>query len=289
MKKLSGRGILWDYGLITLGCALYAFAFQCFFETNLLPMGGFTGMVQVFKRFIPGLPIGITVFLMNVPLMVIGVRKEGWGLLFASVYATFVSSMMIDGLAITVSFPKTEPLLACLYGGVLLGAALGIMMRKAATTGGTELAARLLKYRFRGISIGRICLVIDVIVICTHALTFRSMEHALYGTIAMYVSSLAMDLVVYGSASAKLAVIISDRSEAIRERLMALGLGATILEGHGAWTGREKHVLMCAAKRSMLTAIKEAVASVDPDKSFVIVCDAREVMGEGFAACTAEI
>lgn len=282
MKKMSIRSILWDYGLITLGCALYAFAFQCFFETNLLPMGGFTGMVQVFKRFIPGLPIGITVFCMNVPLMVVGVRKEGWGLLFASVYATFVSSLMIDGLALTVTFPKTEPLLACLYGGVLLGAALGIMMRKAATTGGTELAARLLKYRFRSISIGKICLIIDVIVICTHALTFCSMEHALYGTISMYISSIAMDMVVYGSVHAKLAYIVSDKSAEITQKLMEMGLGATILHGHGAWTGQGKQVILCAVKGAKLAAIKAAVNAADPEKAFVIVCDAREVLGEGF-------
>lgn len=274
--------IMKDYSIITLSCLLYAFAFNCFFETNNLAMGGFTGIAQVLNRFIPALPIGTTVFVMNVPLMIIGVKKQGWSLLFASVYAIFVSSVMIDGMNMLIKFPSTEPLLACLYGGVLLGISLGLMMLKSATTGGTELAARLLKYVFPSISIGKICLIIDVSVICIYALTFRSLDNALYGVIAMYVSSIAMDMVVYGSANAKLAYIISDKSAQITQKLMDMGLGATIFNGSGAFTGNQKNILMCAAKPNKIARIKAAVNEVDPHNAFIIVTDAKEVFGEGF-------
>ena len=284
--KEKYRKILWDYLVITISCLLYSFAFNCFFSTNDLAMGGFTGIAQVLNRFFPWLPVGTTVFVMNIPLMILGVRKQGLKLLFATVFATFVSSLMIDGMNLLYTFPTTDPLLACLYGGVLLGISLGLMMRKSATTGGTELAARLLKYKLRNLSIGRLCLVIDVTVICLYALTFRSLDNALYGIIAMYVSSLAMDMVVYGSVNAKLAFIVSDRSEAITQKLMDMGLGATILHGHGAYTGNGKQVLLCAAKPSKISAIKAAVTQIDPDKSFIIVCEAREVYGEGFEAYT---
>jgi len=119
-------------------------------------------------------------------------------------------------------------------------------------------------------------------VICVYALTFRSMDNAMYGMIAMYVSSLAMDMVVYGSINAKLAIIVSDYVDAITNELMAMGLGATILHGHGAYTGQCKRVLMCAARPSKIGSIKAAVAKADPEKAFIIVCDAREVFGEGF-------
>lgn len=271
-----------DYAVITLSCLLYAFAFNCFFETNNLAMGGFTGIAQVLNRFIPALPIGTTVFVMNVPLMIIGVKKQGWSLLFASVYAIFVSSLMIDGMNMFIKFPPTEPLLACLYGGVLLGISLGLMMLQNATTGGTELAARLLKYVFPSISIGKICLAIDVSVICIYALTFRSLDNALYGVIAMYVSSIAMDTVVYGSANAKLAYIISDKSAEITQKLMDMGLGATVFNGSGAFTGNRKNILMCAAKPNKIARIKAAVNEVDPKNAFIIVTDAKEVFGEGF-------
>lgn len=281
-KKNQLMKILKDYGIITVSCLLYAFTFNCFFDANNLAMGGFTGIAQVLNRLIPVLPVGTTVFVMNVPLMILGVKKQGWKLLFASVYAIFVSSLMIDTMNMLIQFPTMEPLLASLYGGVLLGISLGLMMLKSATTGGTELAARLLKYVVRSLSIGKLCLAIDVTVICIYALTFRSIDNALYGIIAMYISSLSMDMVVYGSINAKLAVIISDRVEAITGKLMEMGLGATILKGRGAFTGNEKQVLMCAARPGKIGAIKAAVSHADPDKAFIIVCDAREVFGEGF-------
>ena len=279
---------LWDYLVIAASCLLYAFAFNCFFRANSLAMGGFTGMVQVLNHFLPWIPVGSTALLMNIPLLIIGVKKMGWPILFSTVFATAVSNLMIDGMDMLYRFPTMDPLLACLYGGVLLGIALGAMMRKTATTGGTELAARLLKFKIHSLSIGKICLVIDVAVVLMYALSYGAINNALYGIIAMYVSSVAMDMVVYGSINAKLAIIISDRQEAITKSLMAMGLGATILQGAGAWTGNEKRVLMCAAKPSKIAAIKTAVMAADPEKAFVILCDAREVLGEGFGEFSAD-
>ena len=261
-----------DYAVITLSCFLYALAFNCFFNTNNLAMGGFTGVAQVLNKLIPALPIGTTVFVMNVPLMIIAIKKQGWSLLVSSVYALFVSSVMIDCMNIFIDdFPTTDPLLACIYGGVLLGVSVGLMMQKNATTGGTELSARLLKYIFKNLSVGKLCLVIDVVVICVYALTFKNLNTALYGVIAMYVSSIAIDMVVYGSVNAKLAYIISDKNVDISQKLIDLGLGATILNGKGAFTGESKNILMCAARPNKIARIKAAVAELDPENSFIIV------------------
>lgn len=280
MKRLTL--ILKDYGIITLGCLLYAFSFNCFFKTNNLAMGGFTGIAQVINRLIPILPVGTMVFFMNVPLMIIGVRKQGWSLLFASVYATFISSLMIDTMDFLAAFPEMNPLLACVYGGLLMGASLGLMLQKNATTGGTELLARLLKYVIPNLSIGKLCLFIDVAVVSVYAITFNNIDNALYGVIAMYISSLAMDMVIYGAINAKLVYIISDQCAAITEKLMDMGLGATIISGKGAYTGQQKNILMCAARPSKIAAIKAVVAQADPKKAFIIVSDAKEVFGEGF-------
>lgn len=271
-----------DYAMITLSCLLYAFSFNCFFQPNNLAMGGFTGLAQVLNKLVPVIPIGTTVFVMNVPLMIIGVKKQGWNLLFSSVFAITVSSVMIDTMAALWTFPTMDPLLACLYGGVLMGISLGVMMLKNATTGGTELAARLLKYVIRHLSIGKLCLVIDITVVSCYALTFGNIHSALYGAVAMYVCSIAMDMVVYGSINAKLAYIISDHCDIITQKLMEMELGATLLTGKGAYTGDNKNIIMCAVKPSRIARIKALVAEVDPDKAFVIVTDAREVYGEGF-------
>lgn len=274
--------VLQSYAFITVGCLLYAVTFNCFFRTNEVAMGGFTGIAQILNRLIPALPIGTTVLVMNIPLLILSVRKQGWSLLIATVYAIFVSSLMIDGVSLLISFPTMEPLLASIYGGVLSGTSLGLILLKNATTGGTELAARLLKYVFRSLSIGRLCLIIDVLVVSAYAVVFRNLNNALYGVIAMYVSSLAMDTVVYGTVNAKLAYIISDHGDAIKTKLIELGLGTTVLNGRGAFTGDDKRILLCAAKPSKIAQIKAAVMEIDPEKAFVIVTDAKEVYGEGF-------
>ena len=272
---------LWEYAVITFGSALYAVCFNCFFQPNYISMGGFTGVAQIVNRLIPLMPVGVTVIVLNVPLFLIGVRKLGLGLLISSLYAMAVGSLMIDGLNMIYTFPPMDPLLATIYGGVLLGISMGLLLSVGATTGGTELAARLLKLKLRHLSIGRLCLVLDVTVIILYALTFHSINNALYGIIAMYISSLAMDAVVYGSINAKMAYIISDHSQEITEKLLGMDLGVTLLKGKGGCTGGEKNVVLCAFKRSQIAAIKASVMVVDPT-AFIIVCEAHEILGEGF-------
>ena len=276
---------LYEYGVITLGCAIYALSFNWFFQPNNISMGGFTGIAQIINHFLPVLPIGVTSIVMNIPLFYLGVRRQGVKLLVSSLYAMSVGSLMLDGMAAVYTFPPMEPLLACIYGGVLLGVSMGLMLTVGATTGGTELAARLLKYKLRNLSIGRLCLSIDVTVICFYALTFRSVNNALYGIVAMYISSLAMDTVVYGSLNAKIAYIISGCSEAVARRLLDMDLGITLLDGQGGFSGDRKQVVLCAFKRSQFAVIKAAVTAIDPN-AFIIVCEAHEVLGEGFGEYT---
>ena len=272
---------LWEYGVITFGSAIYALCFNWLFQTNHISMGGFTGVAQIVNRFIPMLPVGVTVIILNVPLFILGVKKTGLHILISSLYAMAVGSLMIDGIAMLYTFPPMEQLLACIYGGVLLGLSMGLLLMVGATTGGTELAARLLKFKLHHLSIGRLCLIIDLMVILLHAITFNNLYNALYGIIAMYISSLVMDAVVYGSINAKMAYIISDNSQAITEQLLKMELGVTQLQGRGAWSGGEKTVVLCAFKRTQIPAIKAAVTAIDPN-AFIIVCDAHEVLGEGF-------
>ena len=176
---------LYEYGTMTLGCAIYALCFNWFFQPNNIAMGGFTGLAQIINRLIPVFPVGMTVLVMNVPLLILGVRKQGVKLLVATLYATFISSLMIDGLAMVYTFPPMDSLLACIYGGVLMGVSMALLMMMGGTTGGSDLAARLLKYKLRSVSIGRQCLLIDAAVVTLYAITFRSLNNALYGIISM--------------------------------------------------------------------------------------------------------
>lgn len=273
--------IIRRYAIITLACALYAVGFNWFFVPNHLTIGGFTGLAQIINYFLPVLPVGTIALVLNIPLFILGWRKIGRDLLISSLYATAVSSLMIDLLTTLYTFDTMDPILAGVYGGIVAGAGCGLLLYESATTGGTEMAARLLKLKFQGLSIGSLCLVLDVAVTAGYALCFRDMTRAMYGIIALYIISLVIDRVVYGPNASKVAYIISEEHETITRELLRLDRGVTLLPGKGAWSGKEKQVILCAVGRRHIIPVKKLVQSVDPH-AFVIVCDAHEVLGEGF-------
>ena len=273
---------LLDYFLITLSDALYAFAFCWFYQPNAISVGGFTGISQVINFFLPVIPIGITTLVLNIPLFAIATKVQGIKLLLSSLYSTVISSVFIDLFSGIHSFsPMDDLLLAAAFGGVLAGVGVGMQLRVGATTGGTELAARLLKYKIRHISVGKLCFAVDIIVIIIYAFTFKKINNALYGIASMYIFSLSMDFVIYGGTHAKLAYIISPKSEEIKDKLLEMNLGVTMVDSHGGWNGDEKQMIMCAFKRAQIAAIKKSVTNIDPT-AFIIVCEAHEVLGEGF-------
>ena len=277
------RGVLRIFVVVTLASAVYAVAFNWFFQSNDLTMGGFTGVAQIIHYLLPVLPIGVLTIVMNIPLFIIGVRCMGIKLLLSSLYAMAASSLLLDLVASLFTFQPMEPLLACIYGGALLGISIGLMLLVNATTGGTELLARLLKLRFHHLSIGRLCLICDVIVVLLYAALFRNVHNALYSIIALYISSLAIDMVIYGSRTAELAYIISGRSAQIGQALLELDMGITLLPATGGFSGDPKQVILCAFKRRQIAVIKAQVHSIDPN-AFLIVCQAHEVLGEGFGS-----
>ena len=273
---------LLDYFMITLSDALYAFAFCWFYQPNAISVGGFTGISQVINFFLPVLPIGITTLVLNIPLFAIATKVQGIKLLLSSLYSTVISSVFIDLFSGIHSFsPMDDLLLAAAFGGVLAGIGVGMQLRVGATPGGTELAARLLKYKIRHISVGKLCFAVDIIVIIIYAFTFKKINNALYGIASMYIFSLSMDFVIYGGTHAKLAYIISPKSEEIKDKLLEMNLGVTMVDSHGGWNGDEKQMIMCAFKRTQIAAIKKSVTNIDPT-AFIIVCEAHEVLGEGF-------
>ena len=275
------KSIAAQYAMITLACALYAVGFNWCFDPNHLSVGGFTGVAQIINFFIPQAPIGTIIVVLNLPLFILSWKKVGRQWLYATLYATLVSSGMIDLLAGVYTFRPMEPMLAAIYGGVIVGLGCGLMLRYSATTGGTELAARLLKLKFPGLSIGTLCLSIDAIVVISYAAVFRDLTQALYAMVALFIISKVMDRVVYGGNGAKMAYIISEQYEAITAKLLELDRGVTLLEGRGGFSGRPKNVILCAFSRAQIVSIKSIVKQADPD-AFIIVCDAYEILGEGF-------
>lgn len=274
---------LMRYAQITLGCGLYALGFCWFYVPNQLCMGGFTGLAQVTSLLVTQVPIGIQVLVMNLPLFFIMWKKIGNDWLVASMYAMLVSSLFIDLLDRLVVFQPIEPVLACVYGAVLVGTGCGLMLRQSATVGGTNLAARLLRLRLEQVSIGTLCSLLDGLIVVLHVIAFRNMSHCLYAVASLYLISLIMDRVVYGGRQSKVACIISDRHEELTDVLLEMHRGITLLDGEGGFTHQTRKVILCAFAKNQIIELKKRVQQVDPD-AFIIVYDVNEVLGKGFGA-----
>lgn len=284
MKRISFKKALLSFLVITLGSAIFAVGFVWFFQPNEIASGGLTGIAQIINHLIPAFPVGITLIVLNIPLFLLGLKFIGGKLLVGSLWAMFISSVIIDLITPLGNWMPMDPILAAVFGGVTMGLSLGFIIQQGSTTGGTDLLARLLKLKLAWLPMGKLLLALDVIVIILVALVFRELDTALYGIVSMYISSLVLDGVLYGLDTAKVAYIISDQNDTICHTLVhSMDKGVTILPGKGAYSGTDKQVLMCAFKQREIAAIKAAVKEIDPD-AFLIVCNAHEVLGEGFRA-----
>ena len=268
-------------GIITLGAVIYALAFDWFVAPNQIAMGGVTGLAQIVNALVPVLPVGVLSILVNVPLFLAGWRLLGGRLLVSSLYAMAVSSLAIDVIAWMHTFPPMDPILATLYGGAGMGVGLGLVFSQGAPTGGTDIIGKLLKLKFPWLPIGKLVMIPDMVVVILAAVVFGTVNAALYGLIQMYLLSKVMDMILYGWDTSRVAYIITDRWEETVRGLLDMNRGVTLLQGKGAYTGAEKQVLLVAFRQREIVPIKRMLREIDP-KAFFIVCDAHEILGEGF-------
>ena len=275
------KKILRSYSIITLGSVIFALSFNWFFEANQIGMGGLTGLAQVINVLLPWASVGILSAVLNVPLFLLGWKLIGRHLLISSLFSMLVSSLAIDGIALLYKFPPMDTMLACLVGGALLGVGVGLVFSQGATTGGTDIVARLLKLKFPWLPMGKLILIPDFVVLALIAVVFGSVNAALYGLVALFVSTVVIDKILYGLDESKVAYIISNSWRKTADAILARDRGVTILNASGAYTGDEKHVLLVAFKQREIVEVKRIVHEADPG-AFLIVCDAHDVLGEGF-------
>ena len=262
---------------ITLGCAIFALGFDLFLEPNSLNVGGMSGLAMILRELLGFGSIGVLTMLLNVPLFVLGARKLGKKFLFGSLAGMLLSSAFIDLFAV-IPAPKTEILLDSLYGGLLVGLGLGL----GATTGGSDIAAKLLRRRFRSASLGKVLLAIDLFIIFLTGVVFRDISRTLYSALPLAVSSVVMDQLLYGLDHSTVALIISKHYQQVSKQIETrLDRGATVLDGSGSYTGQPRPVLMSAVRQRELPELKTIVREIDPD-AFVILLPAHQVLGEGF-------
>lgn len=274
------HGVNWLY--YVAGSALYALSVDVFTAPNQLVPGGVTGLATLLNHLCPVIPIGTGIVLINLPLLIAAWRHIGHGFALRTAAVTVLSSVVIDVAALILPPYTGDPLLAALFGGVLGGAGIGLVFLRGATTGGSEIAARLLEKRYPHISIGRLILLVDGLVIALAAVVYRQLETALYAVVLVFVSSTVMDSLVGGARQGRTVLIVSHRGRELADAVMrTMRRGVTILDAAGAYTGEERQVLLCAVRPSEVYPLRLLVDSIDP-QAFVIVLTSDEVLGQGF-------
>jgi uncharacterized membrane-anchored protein YitT (DUF2179 family) len=276
------KHVLRDYFLVFLGAAVQALGMCLFLIPSQLVSGGVSGAAQII-HFFSGWPIGLMVIIGNIPLYLIGWRRLG-GLKFAlrTLVAVLVFSILTDILPyfLPIQSITNDILLDTLYGGVLLGAGLGLVYLGRGTSGGSDILGRILNYRF-GFSISAAYMITDSLVVLASGFAF-GWEKALYGLIVIYMSGLVAELVSEGSSVVRTALVITDKPEAIAAEVMEeLERGVTYLYGKGAYTGTDRTILYCVVSRPEVSLIKGIISEIDPE-AFVVIGQANEVLGEGF-------
>ncbi len=271
-----------EYLVVLLGAIIQAFAMRLFLVPGQLVSGGISGAAQIINHFV-SIPIGLMVFVGNIPLFVLGWRFLG-GPRFALRTAVAVGafSLLTDLLVFVIPTQgmTQDNVLNALFGGVLLGIGLGLVYRGGGTSGGSDILGRILNHRL-GISISAAYLITDSLVVLAGGFAF-SWEKALYGMVVIYVSGLAAEMISEGSGIFRSAMIISGQHEAISRAIMAnLERGVTILSGTGAYTGSQRPVLYCVITRSEVNQLKQMVKEIDP-QAFMVIGVTHEALGEGF-------
>ena len=280
----EGRQLLKDYALIALGTFLAALSLPLFFLPYDIAPGGISGISTVLASVLP-LSVGLISFVLNVPLFLIGWRTVGWRFAVRSFIAMTLMSLFID--LVPVRDVSGNVMLASVFGGVLLGVGLGLVVRAGATTGGTDMAAKMIHSRVAFLPIATILFMIDGLVVAVAALAF-GLQAALWALISLFVSSQAMDNVIKGFNTAMQFMIISRDSEEIVRRIHTeIDRGCTRLMAEGTYSRLPVGTLLCVVSRTEAPRLKKLVAEVDP-QAFVTVCNVHEALGEGFTGIDGE-
>lgn len=273
------KRIVCSYGVITIGTFLMALGTNLIYEPMSMVTGGFSG-VGIILHAIFRVPVWVTTVVLNIPLFILARKTHGKEFLFQSLYAMLSFSVALAVIPVASVVGK-DYLMAALLGGALHGVGLGLVFSKGSSTGGTDLLSALLHPFFPVMRMPNILGIIDAIIVIAGMVIF-GIRTALYAIVAVFVTAKIMDGVTAGMRYAKFLYVISDESEQIAQLIMdKLQRGVTALKGNGMYSGDEKQVLMCVVSRREAVSLIKLVKELD-DRAFVIISDAREVMGEGF-------
>ncbi len=285
MKRVVTRQFLADFLFIGVGTALYSAALTIFLQPSAISPGGVTGLASLTGQ-ITRLPTGVLTAVLNLPLIIWGFRRLGGSFVLRTAVATLIMSVWIDLFDALLPHYSGDRLLAALYGGFLGGAGLAMVFLRGGSTGGTDIAAKIIAKRWPQFSVGKGVLLLDGIIILLVAVVYSSFESALYTTLTIFISTRVIDSVLCGNHRGKLAVIITDRPKEVTEAIFDnLERGVTHLQATGGYSHSPRTMIMCAVRVNEVTALRRAVAHAD-EGAFAVIAEAAEILGEGFGDTT---
>ncbi|MBR1931969.1 MAG: YitT family protein [Lachnospiraceae bacterium] len=278
-KKSTKRRVL-DYLIITVASFIYAVSVSLFLDPNSLAPGGVTGIAIILSS-VTKIETGTWFLLINVPIMILGMWKFGLRFILSTLYCTVLTSVFTNVLS-PIGAATADPVLATIAGSALMALAMGGIFKAGATTGGTDVVVKVLRIHFPHMKTGTIFMCMDSVIVTISAFVFQDLNKALYAGITAFMTSFLLDIVLYGRDGAKLVYVISDYSETITRRILEeLDIGVTHVRGIGAYSGRDKNVIMCVVHKQMYPKLEEIVKEEDA-YAFLIVTSATEIYGEGY-------
>ena len=271
------------YLKLTMYSILYAVGFQLFIVPNFLAPGGFSGVSVLLNHVIPVIPTGTFLLLLNVPILIVGFWKFGTKFTISTCYCVVLSSVLMTLLEYFAKpIVSDDIFLGCVCGGAIVGFCVGKIFRHGATTGGMDIVVKLIRLKVPHLKTNQVFLIADSFVVAAMILLMGDVVRGLYSAICIVISTTIMDRALYGKDEATFVHIISDKPQEVAEQLLyELEMGVTFIEGMGAYTQKEKKIIMCVAKKRDFYKVEAVVKKTDP-KSFMIVSSAQEVFGEGY-------
>ena len=268
--------ILFDF----VGSFICSTGLQCFSAPNNIAPGGVTGL-GIIVNYLTGINLSALTFLINVPLLALA-----WFFLGRYFTINTLKSVVIFSITLEICghLPvyEGEIMLAAIYGGVLSGIGLALVFMRGSTTGGTDIASRLIQLKFPGLSIGRLMLIVDGFILLIAAVVYRNVENALYGLITIFTTTRMIDSILYGLDTGKVMMVVSRQPEEIASAIITqLNRGCTFLQARGSYTKEDRPVLLCAVRKGEFHNLKRLVYSIDPG-AFLLALEANEILGEGF-------
>ncbi len=272
--------------MVTAGTTIMAFAFSVFLAPKNIVAGGFSGLALIMSNFLRtylnvNISRGVIYFFLNVPIFIIAFRNLGKPFVLLSLWSMIVYSFCVDNIDFTLNVD--DALLCSLYGGIIDGVGLGLVIRGNASTGGTDMIGNIVRKKNEKITIGTVIIAINVVVISLNVWYTKSLIVALYAFFSIFIEGLACDYISEGPRSIKAYYVISDKYKEIADHILHdLGRGVTCIETKGMYSMQEHEMLLCLISRRQVNELNRIVFSADPN-AFVFSTDCKDAIGNGFA------